>query len=240
MGGVATVSSLSQRLKVNAFAEWIAYRPRRSFSQCGEDAVLQGLIVGMPRPGFYVDIGAFSPKAFSNTYVLYKQGWRGINVDPAPGSMRAFNVMRRRDVNLEIAISDEPGTLALHVFGRRSALNTVSLERAEYWEKETGRSARVVEVPTRTLASVLDEHADVPLQLLSVDVEGHDMAVLRSNNWDRYRPALIVVEDHSVEQMIAQGTPPSDALGDSRITRFLAQHGYHLCAWTPPSLIFRP
>ena len=74
-----------------------------SYSQEGEDRILQRLFENQT-PGFYVDIGAHHPRRFSNTYIFYKQGWRGINVDATPGSMFLFRVFRKRDINLEIAV----------------------------------------------------------------------------------------------------------------------------------------
>jgi FkbM family methyltransferase len=235
------VIPLLDRLKLNAVTlfEWAAYKPRRSFSQFGEDAVLQALIpTFMNGPGFYVDVGAFAPKTFSNTHSLYKQGWRGINIDPTPGAMRAFRLMRRRDINLEIAISDTPDTITFYQLGRRTVLNTVSREVAEAREKELDRASTVLLVRAQTLASVLDEHAQCQIDLLSVDTEGHDLVVLKSNDWTRHRPTLVLVEDHSVGEK-AQAMSGWEALGASPVTAFLTERRYALCAWAPPTVFFR-
>jgi FkbM family methyltransferase len=235
------VRAFADQLKVTLvmIAEGTTFRPRRFFSQFGEDCVLQSLLGSRAdSPGFYVDIGAFAPKTYSNTYWLYKRGWRGINVDPTPGSMRPFRLMRRRDINLEIAISNQPGTITFYQLGLRTVLNTVSLEVAARWEAELGRKARTLEVQARSLASVLDEHTDGLIDLLTVDVEGHDLAVLQSNDWDRFRPTLVVVEDHSVAEL-EQSMRAWEALGASDVSRFMMIRGYDLCAWTPPSVFFR-
>jgi len=79
---------------------------RISYSQEGEDLILERFFEGM-NTGFYVDVGAFHPKRFSNTYIFYKKGWHGINIDARPGSMKLFNFVRPRDINLEIPISNE-------------------------------------------------------------------------------------------------------------------------------------
>ena len=78
---------------------------RTSYSQEGEDLILDRLLRRKPR-GYYVDVGAFHPKKFSNTHLFYRRGWSGINIDATPGSMDEFRRVRPRDTNLEIAISD--------------------------------------------------------------------------------------------------------------------------------------
>src|SRR5262249_32770188 len=77
----------------------------KSYSQEGEDMILNR-IFGEKKSGFYVDVGAYHPKRFSNTYFFYKKGWRGINIDAMPGSMKPFNAKRNRDINVETPVSD--------------------------------------------------------------------------------------------------------------------------------------
>ena len=77
-----------------------------SFAQEGEDMILKRIFEGV-RSGFYIDIGAFHPSKFSNTYYFYLRGWSGINIDPQPGVKSLFDKMRPRDINLELAISDQ-------------------------------------------------------------------------------------------------------------------------------------
>ncbi len=81
-----------------------------SYSQEGEDMVLRRLFE-QKTVGYYVDVGAHHPKRFSNTYYFYKRGWRGINIDAMPGSMKLFNKMRPRDINVEIPVSSGEGEI---------------------------------------------------------------------------------------------------------------------------------
>jgi hypothetical protein len=123
---------------------------KSNFSQFGEDAFLlsyfetkawkrdskksRRLPFSPPRlmPGFYVDIGAFSPKLDSNTYAFYKRGWSGINIDATPNSMRGFRLIRRRDINIEAAISDKVEVLRFYCWGTPSVINTLSSEKAKH------------------------------------------------------------------------------------------------------------
>src|SRR3989344_4572766 len=73
---------------------------KRSYSQSGEDMILRS-IFDDKKEGFYVDVGAFHPKLYSNTYYFYKRGWRGINIEPNPGAN--FGI-RKGDINLKCGI----------------------------------------------------------------------------------------------------------------------------------------
>lgn len=216
------ISSLRRNGRLLSFS-------RRSYAQEGEDIALLRAF-GDKRDGFYVDVGAHHPKRLSNTYLLYRRGWHGINIDAHPGSMRRFRKQRPRDVNLEVGICETTGELQFFMF-EESAIDTFSPELAqEYMERGYNLVSRQF-VKTRPLASVLDEH--VPpgqkVDLLSVDVEGLDMEVLRSNDWDRYAPAVLVVEDQGFDA----ASPDY-----SEVYRFLQNLGYQLAAKLLQSLIF--
>lgn len=166
------------------------------YSQEGEDLVAARLFDEKP-DGFYADIGAHHPIRHSNTYLLYRRGWRGINVDATPGSMTEFRRLRPRDINVECLVASDPSPQRFYVFNE-PALNTASSVVARERPSENARYhvTREVELRPRTLASLLDEFlpAGKTIDLMSVDVEGLDLDVLRSNDWQRYRPVLLLVE----------------------------------------------
>ena len=116
----------AQRLK--AFYKWDKYY-HKSWSQEGEDLILARLFENNAK-GFYVDVGAHHPKRFSNTYLFYKKGWTGINIDAMPGSMKSFNKLRKRDINIEKPVSDKKQILTYYAFNE-SALNGFSKELSE-------------------------------------------------------------------------------------------------------------
>ena len=100
-----------------------------SYSQEGEDLILHKIFPDK-KNGFYVDIGAHHPFRFSNTYYFYRKGWRGVNIDAAPGSMKLFNKYRSRDINIEAAISNKIETLTYYKFND-PALNTFDKDLAQ-------------------------------------------------------------------------------------------------------------
>lgn len=209
------------------------FRYRRSYSQDGEDMVLRSLMEDYPKgyKGVFVDIGAHHPVRFSNTYFFYKKGWRGINVDAMPGSMNLFKWLRSKDVNLEVGVGPENDNLTFYCFDE-PALNTFSEETALERDQNTRyKIIKKVEVPVMKLAEILETYLSAPkIDLLSIDVEGLDHQVLMSNNWDKYRPVFILVEDNDF--MLT-------ALDRSVTYQFLVNKGYELSGKTKRTLVFK-
>ncbi len=207
-------------------------RFKKSYSQDGEDVVLQSFYEGIKNyKGYFIDVGAHHPVRFSNTWSLYRKGWKGINIDPTPNSMRSFNLLRPRDINLEIGIGSEPKDLMFYCFNE-PALNTFDPKLAA--ERNNGAPYKIIneiKIPTFTLADVLDRHLPLNqhIDVLSIDVEGLDLDVLKSNNWGKYVPDFILVED--VDFKIE--TPLS-----SPVYCFLNQLGYSLVAKLKRTLVF--
>jgi FkbM family methyltransferase len=167
----------------------------KSYSQEGEDMILRRLFE-MKNNGFYLDVGAHHPKRFSNTYFFYKKGWRGINIDAMPGSMKSFNKIRSRDINIEKPISKDKCILKYYAFNE-PALNGFSKELSLLRdESENYKILFTLDIETVTLEDVLNQYLpkNQVIDFLSVDVEGLDFDVLKSINLDKYRPKVILVE----------------------------------------------
>ncbi|MFT4668550.1 MAG: FkbM family methyltransferase [Flavobacteriaceae bacterium] len=167
-----------------------------SYAQEGEDVLIDRFLNTKSR-GFYVDIGAHHPERFSNTYRFYQRGWRGINIDAMPGSMDAFTAERPEDINLELGISKEKGELTYYMFNE-PALNTFS--EAEAKKKDGLRDYKIIEtrkIVTYPLNEILEKHLQgtTRIDFISIDVEGLDLEVVESNDWEKYRPTLLLVED---------------------------------------------
>ena len=164
------------------------------YSQEGEDILLRR-IFGDQTTGFYVDVGAHHPKRFSNTCYFYDQGWQGINIDALPGSMKVFQKFRPRDTNLEIAISEKEQNLNYYMFNE-PALNGFSKSISEERENEQCHIEGTITVPSYPLSKILDTYLPPGqiINFLSVDVEGFDLKVLASNDWEKYRPKVVLAE----------------------------------------------
>jgi FkbM family methyltransferase len=205
---------------------------RLYYSQEGEDMLLARFFFGRNN-GFYIDVGAHHPQRLSNTYYFYLQGWRGINIDAMPGSMTSFKTIRPKDINLEIAISDTRQKLIYYAFNE-PALNGFSKDLADkYSEAGEFKIAFEKEIETHTLAEILDEYLPEKqkIDFMSIDVEGLDYQVLNSNNWEKYRPVLVLVEDLNKTSL--------DHANQSKITSFMEKQNYQLYCKTVNTLFFK-
>ncbi len=198
---------------------------RITYSSHGEDAVLRAIfeeLGGLPDAGFYVDVGAFHPRAVSNTALLHSAGWQGINIEPNPVMAARLRKARPGDITLQQAAGTPRRTSDLLFFGRAASSNTLDPEFAEKISADQGVAVEEA-IPTEVvpLAEVFDRHLPPGrvIDFLNVDVEGMDLEVLQSNDWQRFRPRLVAVED--LEMRL--GEPTSSA-----IFRLLASHGYRL------------
>jgi FkbM family methyltransferase len=203
---------------------------RRSYSQEGEDMILADLLQGKPN-GFYVDIGAFHPSRFSNTKFFYDSGWRGINIEPSPEGIREFISSRPRDTNLNLGVSNTNSRLSFYVF-REAALNTFDKERVRKLENDTPyKHVEVQSISVKRLETILGEYAaDTIIDFMNIDVEWHEMEVLKSNDWGMYRPRFLLVEilDFSLK-----------TLNQNPIHKFLTKEKYEFLCKTPRTCFYK-
>jgi FkbM family methyltransferase len=200
-----------------------------SFSGNGEDLILTQYIFKKKKDGFYVDVGAFHPKHISNTYKLHKRGWRGINIDPNPESVSLFNKHRPKDTNLQLGISEIEEEKTYYSFSH-SGINTFSEEHAtKKLEKSWSTLLNTSKITCVPLAKILSEHvpAGTNIDLLDVDVEGLDLEVLKSNDWSKYKPSVILVEDRDFRVLLEK----------SPLFSFLKEHSYIFHSYADITLI---
>jgi len=180
-----------------------------SYSQEGEDLILERIFEGQNR-GFYVDIGAHHPIRFSNSYLFYKKGWYGINIDPMPGCMKKFNIFRPKDINIEHAVSDNNKKLKYYIFND-PALNTFDKDLKNSLLATTNyivqKTIKVSPVPLREILRA-NLRPETVIDFISIDVEGHQYQVIISNDWSIYRPKVLLIEilSNSVKNLASNST----------------------------------
>ncbi|MGB3309219.1 MAG: FkbM family methyltransferase [Nodosilinea sp.] len=203
-----------------------------SFSQEGEDRILARLFERKEK-GFYIDVGAHHPQLFSNTYLFYLMGWRGINIDAMPGSMDAFGELRPDDINLERAIAEKESELIYYMFSN-PAYNGFSKELSEERDGLRGVVKLVSQetIKTHKLSDILDDHVpqSTSIDFMSIDVEGLDYQVLLSNNWYKHRPKVILLEELEFDL--------SKPFEVSKSYTFLKGQGYKLLAKTMNTIFY--
>ena len=195
------------------------------FSQEGEDQILSQYFYGADT-GFFLDIGAYHPIKYSNTYKFYLKGWRGINIDAMPGSMKAFSLLRPDDINLEVGVDDREGNLPYYVFDQKG-INTFSKKFVVEMQEKGYKVTEERMIEARTLRSLLTDHLppNQTIDFLSLDVEDLELNVLSSNDWVKYRPKIIVVESLQLKTRNA-------------LNEYLQQVDYRAIANTPNNLYY--
>jgi FkbM family methyltransferase len=167
-----------------------SYR-RAIFPPEQEEALVRDFFRGRP-PGYFVDVGAAEPEFGSQTFHFEQAGWTGVLVEPRPDLARKLERTRRAKVFAAACSSraNAGRTMPLQLRGGYSSLN----ERLVI----SGLEAEdTIEVPVRTLDDILAEaQAPSPIDFVSIDVEGHEAEVFDGFDLARWRPRLLLVEDH--------------------------------------------
>jgi FkbM family methyltransferase len=209
---------------------------QRSFAQCGEDLILQHLfmVLGI-KPVRYLDIGAHHPTYLSNTWLFYQQGYRGVCVEPDPALFREFSKKRPRDTNLNCGVGVEAGEADFFVMSTPT-LNTFSIADAErYQARGQHRITKTIRLKLNTVNDIVAQHfADSPSKapnLVSLDVEGLDYAILQSFDFAAYRPEVFCLETLTFTEDKSQRKL-------TEIIELMQGHGYMVYADTYINTIF--
>ena len=200
---------------------------RTSFAQEGEDLILDRIFEHQAK-GVYVDVGAHHPRRFSNTLLLYRRGWHGVNIDATPGSMEPFRKQRPRDINLEIGVTGVAEERDFFVFNE-PALNTFDAARAKSLDKPPYKIEAVHKVRCAPLSVVLNEYSIRAIDLLTIDAEGYDFEVLQTLDWDVSSPQVVLVEQHARDVEVLLST---------ELHQFMRARGYRLAAKTHNSVFY--
>ena len=217
---------------IHKYYPQILYK-KNCYSQDGEDMLLASFYEGIKNyKGFYIDIGAHHPFRFSNTAHFYKNGWRGINIEPTPSLFDAFLKYRKKDINLNVGIGN--GDLLTFYEFNEPAINSfdkdISTER--YFEDSNNyRITREISIQTAQLSNILDQYLtkNQIIDFFTIDVEGLDLEVLKSNNWEKYIPKFILVEcEFNIE-----------AITQDPIYIYLKEKGYTFVGRTKRTCLFQ-
>ena len=208
------------------------FKPRTLYSNWGIDLLIKDILKNQKEKGIYIDVGSHHPLINNNTYILYKRGWKGINIDLDFNSIDMFNYFRPKDHNIQIALSNKIGFTDLYFFHNRSAKNTIT--------KSRGKGAKSIKrVKTDTLNNIIKNSKinTKKIDFLSIDVEGNELNVLRGLNFKKYRPKIISIEfikpnvkefyQHDIKNIFK-----------SDIYKFMISKKYKLVNWIHDDLIF--
>ncbi len=168
---------------------------KKTYSMDGEDLQIKKYF-GNKKNGFYIDVGAYHPIQRNNTVLLHQMGWEGINIDVSNFSIKLFNHLRPNDINLNIAISKKSGEVDMFYQKKLSQLTTIKRQTANNVFQGKIMSKKII---SKTLTEVLNnsKYNQKKIDFLDIDVEGADLEVLESLDFNIYAPEIVCVEDIS-------------------------------------------
>ena len=207
------------RMLHNIYVKNNFFIKKKTYSMNGEDIFINNYF--KKKMGFYVDVGAYHPLELSNTFLLYKKGWGGINIDINKISVDYFNFLRPDDININIAVSNKGTTKTIYYQKNKSPLNTLNLKQAN---KRFIGDIKKRKIKSETLSAIIDntKFRGKKINFLNIDAEGSDLEVLKSLNFLRYKPELICVE------LIDNFNPNKKTVKKDKIYSFLSKKKYKL------------
>jgi FkbM family methyltransferase len=189
------------------------YGPVEGFNgQFGEDYIL-AQIFGDQATGRCAEIGAYDGRTGSATLHFEEAGWQCLLVEPNPECAEQIRAHRRCVVK-QCAASSKEGETTLYVAEHVEQMSTVEHDDGHHrWIHEAGGAIRPIRVRTARLDDLLEEAGFDGLEFLTIDVEGHELAVLEGFTLDSYRPRVVIIEDNAAD-------------GDTRVARHMSSRGY--------------
>ena len=187
--------------------------------------------------GTYVDVGAQHPISNNNTYLLFKRGWSGINIDLDRKNIDLFNLSRPNDINLNYAISDKEGETDFYFYHESSPINTLNKKVKEY---QKAKISEIKKINTFTLNNVFKKiNFDKNIDYLNIDVEGYEDKVLSGFDINKYKPSVVSVEylDLKMKKLEFKNNN-LDNLLNSNIYKYFNDNNYYFVNWLHGDLIF--
>ncbi len=196
---------------------------KSSFSQYGEDLVINKILKNISN-GNYLDLGSFHPIHFSNTFLLYLRGWRGVNIDGNKDMIEISKKIRPLDKNIFAYLSNIEKECFYIINKKHPAMNKIADNVNDLQNNE-----KFIKIKTKTLDNLIDSHEEFlkKLYYLNIDLEFIDKLIIKEFNFSKYRPLLITIEIHDFELN-----------KDNEISSFLRERDYCFHGYLNPTAFF--
>lgn len=171
-------------------------RYKRSYSQCGEDIIIDLLLQTLDiKTPTYLDIGCHDPIIMNNTYLFYQKGFKGVCVEPDPSLFHRLIKIRKRDHCLNAGIGTTQKDRAEFYIMTSSTLNTFSKEVAEAYQSEGKQKIeKIIQIPMIPINDIIGNFFTDRPNIISLDTEGLDLEILRALDFSRFRPEIFCIE----------------------------------------------
>ncbi len=209
----------------------------KSYSISFVDLVINRIFSKLDK-GIYVDLGCNHPIKFNNTYLLYKRGWTGINIDSDEKSIKEFNKFRSRDININAIVSSKNKSVKYYYYHDRSALNTVD-ELLVKTRKTKPKKVLIKKATTLNQIIHNSPYKNKKINFLSVDIENHEYEALKKFNFKKYKIDIIVIELLNVKtKRLETQNQNLNNIMKSKIYKLLTKNNYKLINWVNSDLVF--
>ena len=184
---------------IKRLKEIIYRRYNISFSVSGDDMFIKKLI-NNSKPGVYVDIGCWDPIKVSNSSYFSLRKWKGICIDPNPELITVYRKIRPNDIFINKVIGSSSGKKIKYYMleSHKSDMNTFDYD---FLLKNglADKIKNVVDIPIIRLDTLLSEYLSENdrIDFFDIDAEGCDLDVISTNDWNKYRPKVVIIESHS-------------------------------------------
>ena len=210
---------------------------KKYFSFSGVDIILENIFKHQNK-GIYIDVGCQHPIKNNNTYLLNTKGWEGINVDLDKNNIELFNASRSNDFNCNNALSSDVKEVDLYFYHNKSPLNTLDKKTSKF---QKAKVSSIKKIKTQTLNNIIlnSKYKDSTFDLLSIDVEGHELEVLKGFDLTKFSPKVIVIEylDLNVSKLEIKNLNIEEIL-NTEIYKYLTSRNYILVNSIYSDLVF--
>ena len=211
---------------------------KKSYSLSNVDLVIER-IFKKKKKGIFIDVGCNHPIKYNNTYLLYKKGWSGINIDLDKSSIKQFNELRTRDDNIQTLVTSfDNEEKDLYFYHDRSAINTISKELVE---SRNNNFNEIKKMKGKSLNSIIEgsKFKDSKIDLMSIDIENYEFDALKNFNFNKYNIDIIVTEitDVKIKNLETYNLSLENII-KSNLYKLLISNSYKLINWVNADLIF--
>tara|TARA_B100001564_G_C20487345_1_gene599959 strand:- start:115 stop:828 length:714 start_codon:yes stop_codon:yes gene_type:complete len=204
-------------LYYNLYVRNKALKKRDYYSQWGEDLEINNYFNNINK-GFYLDIGCFHPVKYNNTFLLYKKGWNGINIDLNQSSIDLFNIIRPRDKNICAVLSNSEKKVIINFDDPFSPLNTINEDFLEVARQKSSYFSKLTKIKAEAKNPNIFLSEVKQIDFINIDSEGEDFNILNEIDLKKYRTKLVAIETHEVDD--------SKGKDCDKITNLLTSKGF--------------
>lgn len=210
---------------------------KKTWSQSGEDTILAYIfyVLGIKTEDIeYLDLGANHAKELSNTYYFYNKGAKGVLVEANPQLIGELKYYRHRDIILNKAVSINDGENVDFYILNGDGLSTMDKKSAEEACRLNSvlRIEEVKTVETISINRIIEKYFEKAPTFISIDIEGQEIELINSIDFEKYRPLVIIVE--SIEYR-----PYLDInIKNNEVVNVMKEYGYVEYAFTGINSIF--